>query len=236
MPGAQPSRSPAVFLDRDGTLIEDVGYVDRLDRLRLYPWSVEAVRLLRRAGYAAVVVTNQAGVARGMISEQVVVEVRDRLQQDLARAGARLDGHYHCPHLPDAPLAAYRRRCGCHKPEPGMIRQAAAELALDLDRSVVVGDRWTDVRLARRRRHRRDSRQDRLRRQPGRPPRPGRDGGRRRREPAGGRRLDSPAPAASAPRLTRRRAAPPARRDPCVTIRFRAWLFATSRVIVRSCS
>lgn len=140
---------PAVFLDRDGTLNEDVGYVDRLDRLRLYPWSVEAVRLLRQAGYAAVVVTNQAGVARGMISEQVVVEVRDRLQQDLARAGARLDGHYHCPHLPDAPLAAYRRRCGCHKPEPGMIRQAAADLALDLDRSVVVGDRWTDVRLAR---------------------------------------------------------------------------------------
>ena len=130
-------------------MIEDVGYVDRLDRLRLYPWSVEAVRLLRRAGYAAVVVTNQAGVARGMISEQVVVEVRYRLQQDLAGAGARLDGHYHCPHLPDAPLAAYRRRCDCHKPEPGMIRQAAADLVLDLDRSVVVGDRWTDVRLAR---------------------------------------------------------------------------------------
>ena len=141
--------TPAVFLDRDGTLIEDVGYVDRLDRMRLYPWSVEAVRLLRRAGYAVVVVTNQAGVARGMISEQVVVEVRDRLQQDLARAGERLDGHYYCPHLPDAPLAAYRRSCRCHKPAPGMIRQAAAELALDLARSVVVGDRWTDVRLAR---------------------------------------------------------------------------------------
>ena len=141
--------TPAVFLDRDGTLIEDVGYVDRLDRLRLYPWSIEAVRLLRRAGYAVVVVTNQAGVARGMISEQVVLEVRDRLQQDLARAGERLDGHYYCPHLPDAPLAAYRRRCRCHKPAPGMIRQAAAELALDPARSVVVGDRWTDVRLAR---------------------------------------------------------------------------------------
>jgi D-glycero-D-manno-heptose 1,7-bisphosphate phosphatase len=141
--------TPAVFLDRDGTLIEDVGYVDRLDRMRLYPWSVEAVRLLRRAGYAAVVVTNQAGVARGMINEQVVVEVRDHLQEHLARAGERLDGHYYCPHLPDAPVAAYRRRCRCHKPEPGMIRQAAAELTLDLSRSVVVGDRWTDIRLAR---------------------------------------------------------------------------------------
>ena len=147
--GPRTPARPAVFLDRDGTLIEDVGYVDRLERLRLYPWSVEAVRLLRRAGYAAVVVTNQAGVARGMIGEQVVVEVRDRLQQDLARAGARLDGHYYCPHLPDAPVAAYRRRCRCHKPAPGMIRQAAAELSLDLARSVVVGDRWTDVRLAR---------------------------------------------------------------------------------------
>ena len=140
--------TPAAFLDRDGTLIEDVGYVDRLDRLRLYPWSIEAVRLLRRAGYAAVVVTNQAGVARGMISEQIVIEARDHIQRALARAGERLDGHYHCPHLPDAPVAAYRRRCACHKPQPGMLRRAAAELHLDLARSFVVGDRWTDIQTA----------------------------------------------------------------------------------------
>ena len=107
------------------------------------------MRLLRRAGFAVVVVTNQAGVARGMVREQVVLDVRDRLQRQLAGIGERLDGHYYCPHLPDAPLAAYRRRCECHKPAPGMVRRAAAELTLDLARSVVVGDRWSDVRLAR---------------------------------------------------------------------------------------
>ena len=140
---------PAVFLDRDGTLIEDVGYVDRLDRLRLYPWSIEAVRLLRRMGYAVVVVTNQAGVARGMVGEQVVHDALELIQNRLGLVGERLDGHYYCPHLPDAPVEAYRRRCSCHKPLPGMARQAAEDLDLDLTRSVVVGDRWTDVQLAR---------------------------------------------------------------------------------------
>ena len=141
--------TPAVFLDRDGTLIEDVGYVDRLDRLRFYPWSIEAVRLLRRAGYAVVVVTNQAGVARGMVPEQVVHDVCELIQRTLAQAGERLDGHYYCPHLPDAPVETYRRRCSCHKPQPGMLRQAASDLDLDLEQSIVVGDRWTDVEMAR---------------------------------------------------------------------------------------
>ena len=137
-----------MFLDRDGTLIEDVGYVDRLDRLRFYPWSIEAVRLLRRAGYAAVVVTNQAGVARGMIPEQIVLDARDHIQRALAQVGERLDGHYHCPHLPDAAVAAYRRNCACHKPAPGMLQSAATDLNLDLTRSFVVGDRWSDIQTA----------------------------------------------------------------------------------------
>ena len=140
--------TPAVFLDRDGTLIEDVGYVDRLDRLKLYPWSLESVRLLRRAGYAVVVVTNQAGVARGMVQESTVVEAFEWIQARLAESGERLDGHYYCPHLPDAPLEAYRRECSCHKPLPGMVEEAARDLDLDLSRSVVIGDRWTDVQLA----------------------------------------------------------------------------------------
>jgi len=140
--------TPAVFLDRDGTLIEDVGYVDRLERLRLYPWSIEAVRLLRQVGYAVVVVTNQAGVARGMVQEQVVLDARDFIQAQLGRVGERLDGHYYCPHLPNAPLEAYRQRCDCLKPAPGMLHQAARDLGLDLTRSVVIGDRWTDVQLA----------------------------------------------------------------------------------------
>ncbi len=141
--------TPAVFLDRDGTLIEDVGYVDRLERLKLYPWSLESVRLLRRAGYAVVVVTNQAGVARGMVQEPMVIEAFEWIQARLAETGERLDGHYYCPHLPDAPLRAYRRDCTCHKPRSGMLERAMRDLDLDLPRSVVVGDRWTDVQLAR---------------------------------------------------------------------------------------
>ena len=140
---------PAVFLDRDGTLIEDVGYVDRLERLKLYPWSLESVRLLRRCGYAVVVVTNQAGVARGMVREQVVTDAYELIQWHLSEIGEQLDGHYYCPHLEAAPVAAYRRVCSCQKPKPGMLLRAAADLNLDLARSIVVGDRWTDMQLAR---------------------------------------------------------------------------------------
>ena len=140
---------PAIFLDRDGTLNEDVGHLDRLERLTLFPWSLDAVRLLRRAGYAVVVVTNQGGVARGFVAESFVDEVRRVIGRRLAAIGERLDGHYHCPHEPDAPVAAYRRECDCRKPRPGLVHRAARELGLDLPRSVVVGDKWSDVALAR---------------------------------------------------------------------------------------
>lgn len=140
---------PAIFLDRDGTLNEDVGYLDRLERLTLFPWSVDAVRLLRRAGYAVVVVTNQGGVARGFVAESFVDEVRRVIDRRLAAVGERLDGHYYCPHEPQAPVAAYRRECECRKPRPGLVHRAARDLDLDLGRSVVVGDKWSDVGLAR---------------------------------------------------------------------------------------
>ena len=140
---------PAVFLDRDGTLNEDAGYLERIERLRLFPWSLEAVRLLRQAGYAVVVVTNQTGVGRGMLREEFVGETLDFLQARLGAIGQRLDGHYCCPHDPHAPLEAYRRACDCRKPRPGMVLQAARDLDLDLGRSVAVGDKWSDVALAR---------------------------------------------------------------------------------------
>ena len=140
---------PAVFLDRDGTLNEDVGYLDRLERLALFPWSLDAVRLLRRAGYAVVVVTNQGGVARGFLAESFVEEVRRVIDGRLAVIGERLDGHYWCPHDPHAPVAAYRVECECRKPRPGLLYRAARDLDLDVGRSVVIGDKWSDVRLAR---------------------------------------------------------------------------------------
>jgi histidinol-phosphate phosphatase family protein len=140
---------PAVFLDRDGTLIEEVGYLDRLDRLQRFPWSIDAVRLLNRAGFAVAVVSNQAGVARGFCTEEFVREVQRTIDARMTGGGARIEGWYYCPHHPDAPLAQYRRDCDCRKPRPGMLRQAERELGIDPARSYVVGDRWLDVKLGR---------------------------------------------------------------------------------------
>jgi len=136
---------PAAFLDRDGTLNEEVGYLNRLDRLVIFPWSVDAVRLLNRAGFAVVVVTNQAGVARGYFDEAFVHETHRVLASRLADGGGHVDGFYYCPHHPDAPPGPYQQRCECRKPRPGMLLKAASELSLDLERSFIVGDRWHDI-------------------------------------------------------------------------------------------
>jgi D-glycero-D-manno-heptose 1,7-bisphosphate phosphatase len=138
-----------VFLDRDGTLVEEVGYLDHLDRLRLFPYSVDAVRLLNRAGFKVVVVTNQAGVARGFFDESFVRDVQRDIDARMARGAARIDAWYYCPHHPDALVAAYRCACECRKPRPGMIRQAERDLGVDAAQSFVIGDRWLDVRLGR---------------------------------------------------------------------------------------
>lgn len=140
-------RRPAVFLDRDGTLIEDVGYLDRFERLAVMPWAAEALKALRSAGFALVMVTNQSGVAQGMIEESFVVDVHRFLADQFAEAGAPFDGIYYCPHHPSGSVEAFRRDCDCRKPRPGMALQAERELGLDLARSFVVGDKWLDVGL-----------------------------------------------------------------------------------------
>jgi D-glycero-D-manno-heptose 1,7-bisphosphate phosphatase len=139
----------AVFLDRDGTMIEDVGYLDSVDRVAFYPWTVDAIRMCNRAGLAVVVVTNQSGIARGMFPETLVGETHRALDARLSAGGARVDAYYYCPHHPDGSVAAYARRCDCRKPGRGMIDQAARDLDLDPERSFVVGDRWGDVQLGR---------------------------------------------------------------------------------------
>jgi D-glycero-D-manno-heptose 1,7-bisphosphate phosphatase len=141
--------TPAVFLDRDGTIIEEVGYLDRLDRIRFFPWTVDAIRVLNQAGFLVVVVTNQAGVARGYFDETLVRDTHAQIDKKVREGGARIDAYYYCPHHPDATVAAYRAACECRKPKPGMIHRAARELGIDLGRSVVVGDRWLDVRRGR---------------------------------------------------------------------------------------
>lgn len=140
----------AVFLDRDGTVADEVGYVNHLSRFRLYPWSAEAIRKINRAGLAAVVITNQAGVARGYFPEGLVLRVHERMARELAAAGARLDAVYYCPHHPDAGQPPYRQRCACRKPQPGMIERAVEELKLRLPGSVLITDRYMEVEMAHR--------------------------------------------------------------------------------------
>jgi len=135
-------------MDRDGTLSHEVGYVNHPSRFRLYPWTVDAVRAINQAGWLAVVVTNQAGVARGYFPESVVEEVLRRLRSDVESGGARLDAVYACLHHPSMGKPPYRADCDCRKPRPGMLRRAEAELGADLSRSWVIGDRHGDLQLA----------------------------------------------------------------------------------------
>jgi D-glycero-D-manno-heptose 1,7-bisphosphate phosphatase len=139
---------PAVFLDRDGTVTEEVGYVNHPKRLRLLPRSAEAVRRLNAAGIAAVVVTNQAGLARDYFSEDVLHQVNAALTAQLKDAGAYLDGVYFCPHHPSEGQPPFRTDCDCRKPKPGLLHRAAAELGLDLRASVIVGDKPSDLAVA----------------------------------------------------------------------------------------
>ncbi|MEE9235086.1 MAG: HAD family hydrolase [Candidatus Acidoferrales bacterium] len=144
------SKRRAVFLDRDGTVADEVGYVNHLSRFRLYPWSAAAIKKLNDAGLAAVVVTNQAGVARGYFPEELIQQVNQRMVAELAAGGAKLDGVYYCPHHPDVGQPLYRQRCHCRKPQPGMIERAVQELNLSLPGSVLIADRYMEVEMAHR--------------------------------------------------------------------------------------
>lgn len=141
---------PAVFIDRDGTLSEEIGYINHASRFRLLERSAEAIRALNEAGVAAVIVTNQAGVARGYFPEERIEEVHQRMISMLGEGGAQLDGIYYCPHHATAGEPPYRKDCDCRKPRPGMIEAAARELDLDVPASYVVGDKFSDIELARR--------------------------------------------------------------------------------------
>ena len=130
----------AVFLDRDGTIIEDTGYLKDPDRIRLLPGAAQAIARLNAHGLLAIVVTNQSGIARGLLSETEYQATERRLDELLAGAGARVDAHYHCPHLPER-----TGPCECRKPGTLLYRQAAARFGIDLGRSWWVGDRARDV-------------------------------------------------------------------------------------------
>ena len=139
----------AVFIDRDGTISEEVGYVNHPSRYRVFPYAAQAVKLLNDAGWLAVLVTNQAGVARGYFKEDVIAAVHDLLARELGRGGARLDAVYYCPHHPTVGEPPYRLDCDCRKPRPGLVRRAVEEFDIDTAASWMVGDRYGDVEFAR---------------------------------------------------------------------------------------
>lgn len=138
-----------VFLDKDGTLIEDLPYNVDPRRVRFAPGAREAVRLLSAAGYRLIVATNQAGIARGYFSEAELRAVERHLAAELAALGAALDGFLYCPHLPEG-VNEYAIECDCRKPAPGLIRRAVDELGVRTDRAWFVGDTWMDVLAGRR--------------------------------------------------------------------------------------
>jgi D-glycero-D-manno-heptose 1,7-bisphosphate phosphatase len=139
-----------ILLDRDGTLIRDVGHLNRLEQVEILPRVAEAIRLLCGRGLKVAVITNQSAVGRGLLTEEELGRIHRELAGRLAAAGARLDGFFYCPHHPTEALGNYRLACGCRKPNVGLARRAAAELKLDLGRSYVVGDQATDMELAER--------------------------------------------------------------------------------------
>ncbi len=135
----------AVFLDRDGTLNVDVGYPHRYDQLDIYPQSFEAVKRFNQDGLLVVVVTNQSGVGRGLLTEDDLQDIHARLSASFLRNEARLDAIYYCPHYTLSEDPRYRKDCDCRKPKPGLAHRAAADLGIDLANSYMIGDKADDI-------------------------------------------------------------------------------------------
>src|ERR1041385_6733239 len=134
----------AVFIDRDGTLSEEVGYINHVSRFQLFPYAAEAIKELNQHNWLAIVVTNQAGVARGYFSEDMIQAVHKKMTEDLSASGAKLDAVYYCAHHPTVGEPPYRVDCDCRKPRPGLVQRAAADLNVDLANSWMIGDRRSE--------------------------------------------------------------------------------------------
>lgn len=141
-------KNTAIFLDRDGVINEEVGYLDSLAKLKVIPSAYEAIRLINESGMKAIVVSNQAGVAKGLFTEDFVRKTNDCLQTILSQQGAYINNFYYCPHHPTEGTEPYRRICDCRKPAPGMLLRAAQDLNIDLKKSYLVGDRFRDMEAA----------------------------------------------------------------------------------------
>ncbi|GAB4252293.1 MAG: D-glycero-beta-D-manno-heptose 1,7-bisphosphate 7-phosphatase [Acidobacteriota bacterium] len=147
--GRRPVR-PGIFVDRDGTLIREVGYLRAAEDVELLPGAAAAVRRANTLGIPVLLVTNQSAVARGWLTEAELAAIHEHLIGLLRLEGARLDGLYYCPHHPEGVVAEYRTACACRKPSPGLLLRAARDFRLDLSASVMIGDKLIDVEAGRR--------------------------------------------------------------------------------------
>ncbi|MEJ2587440.1 MAG: HAD family hydrolase [Deltaproteobacteria bacterium] len=145
-----PVKRPAVFLDRDGTINQQMGYINHISRFILLPGVSSAIKRLNHHGYLTIVVSNQSGVARGYFPIGLVHEVHDHMKSLLGENGATVDGIFFCPHHPAGKVDKYSKLCDCRKPGTGLIKKSMADFDIDMEKSYVVGDRYTDIEMARR--------------------------------------------------------------------------------------
>lgn len=138
-------KKPAVFLDRDGTINVEVGYLNHEDLFELYPNAMDAMRLLCMHGFLLIIITNQAGIAKGFMDEYFVNWIHEKLIKNCAIEGVTITSIYVCPHDKDSSIEKYRVNCDCRKPKPGMILKAAQEWNIDLEKSFFIGDKYTDI-------------------------------------------------------------------------------------------
>jgi D-glycero-D-manno-heptose 1,7-bisphosphate phosphatase len=141
-------KNKAIFLDRDGTINEEMGYINHIERFKMFDFVPESIRIFRRLGYKIIIVTNQSGIARGYFTENLLSEVHRKLIDQLKKFGAMVDDIYYCPHHPTEGKQPYRQNCDCRKPKPGMILKAKKDWDLDLSQCLLVGDRYKDIRFA----------------------------------------------------------------------------------------
>lgn len=143
-------KRPAVFIDRDGTINEQMGYVNHISRFVLLPGTAEGIRLLNRHQYLAIIVSNQSGVARGYFPMELIDRVHAHMKDLLAKEGANIDGIFFCPHYPRGNVPEYSVECDCRKPRTGLVQKACEEFDIDMKNSYVIGDRCSDIELAER--------------------------------------------------------------------------------------
>ncbi|MFA4858584.1 MAG: D-glycero-beta-D-manno-heptose 1,7-bisphosphate 7-phosphatase [Candidatus Margulisiibacteriota bacterium] len=137
----------AVFLDKDGTINKDVGYLDHHTKLKVFPYSAKAIKMLNAAGYKVIVVSNQSGIARGFLTEGALQAIDKKLSKEILSGGGIIDAIYYCPHHPEHGIHPYKRNCECRKPATGMLKQAQKRFDLDLSQCYMIGDKLSDIEM-----------------------------------------------------------------------------------------